>query len=105
MKADEITGTWSATDTPTLFTSHTTANKILICDRIGNRGKKEYYLLCIPPTGTRQYVSTLYTDYYDKLKAYNFDFEGKKYLWRKVRPGMVHIVPFGTRLSYVKLTM
>lgn len=105
MNSNELAGTWTATDTPTLFTSHSTSNKLLIRERIGNKGNKEYYLLCIQPDGKRQYISTLYADHYQKLRAYNFDLDGRRYLWQKVRSGLVRIVPFGTQHSYDKLTM
>lgn len=98
MKNISLIGHWtSETTRPKVFTNPNTNVELIVGQRSETDVKPRYYIFFYEGK-TKVYISSLFTDYWRKTKAYNFTHEGQKYLWHKVGTGQVKITLLWRRI-------
>jgi uncharacterized iron-regulated membrane protein len=91
MKNISLIGHWSSETTrPKVFRNPNVSMELVVGQRSETDVKPRYYIFFYEGK-TKVYISSLFTDYWRKTKAYNFTHEGQKYLWHKVDKGQVKI--------------
>lgn len=81
-----LLGTWHSCATkPKIFVRPDLPGHELIVGIRHDGTAKSRYFIFIQTNGKKQYISSLFADYWKTHRAYNFNYNGIRLLWQKVK--------------------